>query len=94
MRTERFLVWGGIVLLLALAGLGLFFMMAQNDESAEEEAAFCDDAGPVFNVQLNVGDVAPDFKLPDHKGGFVRLSDFMGESNVVLVFYPAAWTPV
>ena len=51
-------------------------------------------AGRVRNVRLRLGDVAPDFRLPDHTGGYVRLSDFRGENNVVIAFYPLAWTPV
>lgn len=44
---------------------------------------------------LKVGDEAPDFELPGHRGGEkVRLSDFRGKKNVVLVFYPLDWTPV
>jgi len=50
--------------------------------------------GEVRNAKLGVGDVAPDFRLPDHTGGYVRLSDYRGEYNVVLAFYPLAWTPV
>lgn len=51
-------------------------------------------SGEVRNAQLQVGDRAPDFRLPDHTGGYVRLSDFVGQSNVVIAFYPLAWTPV
>jgi peroxiredoxin len=44
---------------------------------------------------LKVGDQAPDFELPGHRGSEkVRLSDFRGKKNVVLVFYPLDWTPV
>ncbi len=44
---------------------------------------------------LNVGDPAPDFELPGHRGGEkFRLSDQRGKKNVVLVFYPLDWTPV
>ena len=42
---------------------------------------------------LIIGDLAPDFELPDHLGRPVRLSDFRGKSNVVLVFYVFANTP-
>ena len=43
-----------------------------------------------------VGDMAPDFELKSHleKDKKVRLSDFLGKKNVVLAFYPLAWTPV
>ena len=44
---------------------------------------------------LKVGDQAPDFELPGHRNNEkVRLSDFRGKKNVVLVFYPLDWTPV
>jgi peroxiredoxin len=52
------------------------------------------DAAQIRNAQVQVGDKAPDFRLPDHTGGYVRLSDFQGEKNVVIAFYPLAWTPV
>jgi mycoredoxin-dependent peroxiredoxin len=43
-----------------------------------------------------VGDMAPDFELKSHleQGKTVKLSDFRGKQNVVLAFYPLAWTPV
>ncbi len=44
---------------------------------------------------LEVGDQAPDFELPGHRGKErFRLSDARGKKNVVLVFYPLDWTPV
>jgi peroxiredoxin len=43
---------------------------------------------------LKVGQVAPDFELKSHLGTTVRLSDYRGKRNVVLVFFPLAWTPV
>lgn len=44
---------------------------------------------------LKVGDPAPDFELPGHRGGErFKLSDARGKKNVVLVFYPLDWTPV
>ncbi|HZP40947.1 MAG TPA: peroxiredoxin [Candidatus Binatia bacterium] len=40
-----------------------------------------------------VGDVAPDFALPDGTGRTVRLSDYRGKRPVVLYFYPKDDTP-
>ncbi|MBA2603899.1 MAG: peroxiredoxin [Acidobacteria bacterium] len=40
------------------------------------------------------GDEAPDFELPSHRGGTVRLSDYRGKKSVVLAFHPLAFTPV
>lgn len=45
-------------------------------------------------MSLNVGDTAPDFELPSHRGGTVKLSDFRGKQNVLLAFHPLAFTPV
>lgn len=42
---------------------------------------------------LQVGDVAPDFELLDEEGKPTRLSSFRGR-NVVLVFFPAAFSPI
>ena len=45
-----------------------------------------------MGVQL--GDEAPDFELRDQHGQPVRLSSFRGRKNVVLVFYPLAFSGV
>jgi len=50
-------------------------------------------AGKERNMNLSVGMTAPDFELPSHLGHKVRLSDLRGK-NVVLAFYPLAWTPI
>jgi len=41
---------------------------------------------------LKVGDVAPGFAVPDHKGQTRKLSDYRGRT-VVVWFYPKADTP-
>ena len=43
-----------------------------------------------------VGDAAPDFELPSNleQDKKVKLSDFRGKKNVVIAFYPLAFTPV
>jgi peroxiredoxin len=43
-------------------------------------------------LALKVGDQAPDFTLPDTNNKPVKLSDFRGKKNVVLAFFPAAFT--
>ena len=43
-------------------------------------------------TQLKVGDQAPDFTLHSTDGKDVKLSDFRGKKNVVLAFFPAAFT--
>jgi peroxiredoxin len=47
---------------------------------------------PQQQTQLKVGDTAPDFTLPDNNNHPVKLSDFRGKKNVVLAFFPAAFT--
>ncbi len=41
-----------------------------------------------------VGDIAPDFTLPSTAGGDVTLSSLRGSANVVLAFFPLAFTSV
>jgi len=43
-----------------------------------------------------IGEMAPDFELKSNleKDKKVKLSDFRGQNNVVIAFYPLAWTPV
>ena len=43
---------------------------------------------------LKVGDEAPDFTLKSHLDTEITLSSFKGKKNVVLAFYPVAFTPV
>jgi peroxiredoxin len=45
-------------------------------------------------MALSVGQVAPEFALKTHDGRIVRLSDYRGKRNVVLAFFPLAWTPI
>ena len=44
-------------------------------------------------MKLRVGQIAPDFTLPSHLDKDVTLSHLRGR-NVVLAFFPLAWTPV
>ncbi len=46
-------------------------------------------------MALSVGDIAPDFSLPPGPGpDRVTLSSFKGEQNVVLLFFPMAFSSV
>jgi mycoredoxin-dependent peroxiredoxin len=45
-------------------------------------------------MALSVGAAAPDFTLKDQSQKEVKLSDFKGKKNVVIVFYPLDWSPV
>jgi len=44
-------------------------------------------------MSLSVGQPAPDFTLKNQQQKEVKLSDFAGKKNVVLVFYPLDWSP-
>src|SRR5262249_54696244 len=43
---------------------------------------------------IGVGQSAPDFALQNQDKQEVKLSDFAGKKNVVLLFYPLDWSPV
>ena len=45
-------------------------------------------------MSLQIGDVAPDFELPASGNHTVKLSDYRGKQNVLLAFYPFAFSPV
>jgi mycoredoxin-dependent peroxiredoxin len=45
-------------------------------------------------MPISVGSPAPDFVLKDQSQKEVKLSDFKGKKNVVIVFYPLDWSPV
>lgn len=43
-------------------------------------------------MPLAVGDTAPDFSLKDQNNQVVSLSDYLGKKNLLVVFYPLAFT--
>lgn len=45
-------------------------------------------------MTLAVGEQAPDFTLKDQDGQPVSLSDFRGKKNVLVVFFPLAFTGI
>ena len=42
---------------------------------------------PAEVVAVQVGDLAPDFKLPATTGGMIQLSDFRGKQIILIKFY-------
>jgi peroxiredoxin len=47
----------------------------------------------INKTNLKVGESAPDFALLDNRWERVKLSDFRGKKNVILVFYVLAFSP-
>ncbi|MGB0006453.1 MAG: peroxiredoxin [Candidatus Sulfotelmatobacter sp.] len=45
-------------------------------------------------MSATIGAPAPEFTLKDQDQKEVKLSDYRGKKNVVLVFYPLDWSPV
>jgi len=45
-------------------------------------------------MTLRVGQKAPDFDVTSSAGKRLKLSDFAGQKNVVLYFYPGDFTPI
>jgi peroxiredoxin (alkyl hydroperoxide reductase subunit C) len=45
-------------------------------------------------MALAIGSPAPDFELPASGGRMIKLSDYRGKKNVLLAFYPFAFSPV
>lgn len=49
------------------------------------------DLPPVDTGRVAVGAEAPDFTLASFDDGLIRLSDYRGKKNVILVFYRGSW---
>ena len=51
------------------------------------------EAAGLADQALTVGDIAPDFTLPDATGKAMRLSDLLQQGPVVINFYRGEWCP-
>jgi hypothetical protein len=90
MEAEMIQLRPGVLLGVVLA-CGLFVACGSSSSPRRSDGT---DLPQIQNAELKVGDLAPSFRLPDHTGGYVELSDYRGKQNVIVAFYPAAFTPV
>jgi len=77
----------------------LFLLMGvaawANDQEFKKHIFQLQAAKPVDStLKVAVGDALPPFSLPSTQGGRIGLDDYLGRTNLVLSFIPAAWTPV
>lgn len=85
---------GGLLMALAMAGVTTMTGLAQQAQAPAPQP-------PPPPPSVKVGQAAPDFTLPymapKKEGGYenktMKLSDFKGKQNVVLAFFPAAFSP-
>jgi len=73
------------VLFLVVLGCAFLLPVAGHSRAAAQDETMA-------KTTLKVGDVAPDFTLPNDQGGTVKLSGYRGKQNVVLAFYVLAFT--
>ena len=82
-RTSLF----SLVLILILSGISCTSNSDNGKTTSQDKQTST--AGTV-----KVGDTAPDFEMRNQEQLNVSLSEFKGKKNVVVVFYPADFTPV
>lgn len=75
------MVGAAALVLMALGGCGPALDTADGNDLPEQDG-------------LEVGAQAPDFRMKNQNQETVALTDYRGTKNVVLVFYPADFTPV
>ena len=45
-------------------------------------------------MKIDVGMEAPNFRLKSHLDDEVEMAEYRGKHNVLLAFFPMAWTPI
>lgn len=84
-----------VAFLMALAAGSMFVAnptYAHAKQGAQPAPAQAEKKPEVAAPKIKVGDMAPDFTLPDQSGKKVSLHDFRGKKNVALAFYVFAFT--
>ena len=71
-------------LLASFVTIGLLMALPSPAQQSQQPA--------IAKTSLKVGDVAPDFTLPDQNRKPVKLSEFRGKKTVILAFYVLAFT--
>jgi len=87
MRRTACIFLAFLVLASALALFGC------TDGEETQDTAESEDALPP-QEGLEAGVEAPDFRLKNQDQQTVVLGDYRGSANVILIFYPLAFTPV
>lgn len=80
--------------MLLLAGTAIAILTLAGCSDGGQETADGATSEPPPQDGLQVGTKAPDFRLKNQDQETIALSDYRGVKNVVLVFYPADFTPV
>ncbi len=80
-----------VLVVLFLASTLVAGCSSSDGDSADSGA---DDSALPPQEGLEIGDKAPDFRLKNQDQETVVLSEQLSQGNVILVFYPMAFTPV
>src|SRR5215467_12505946 len=76
------------LLLLSCLSAAKCFQARRKDHKGGYAMSKHDDQDQPAKGKVQVGDLAPDFILPDQSGTPVGLGDFLGKTDIVLYFYP------
>ncbi len=88
MRVSR------IALAMVVAGALAAAVSLGGCSDASTEPTSGSDTPTVAQDGLEVGEEAPELRLKNQDQATIVLSDYEGTKNVILVFYPLAFTPV
>lgn|GEM_PF-382416 len=91
-RMIRKRVWGLAFVFLVMAAIMLVISGCTGSDGGNGSTDETADLPPQDG--LEVGVAAPDFRMQSQDQVTVALKDYLGTKNVVLVFYPADFTPV